>query len=113
MGYTRDGRTTSHKPSTPFPQNLTLTKNHTVDPSKTQRVLDRGYMCVVGQLLWATRGAFPECHNRHYRREKGRGHGQPETEQRVLVVVGGKAAGGAGLGSGAERGKTKKDADKV
>ena len=55
----------NHKPSTPFPQNLTLTKNHTVDPSETQRVLVRGYnvMTVVGKLLWVTRGLFPECHN--------------------------------------------------
>ena len=53
----------NHKPSTPFPQNLTLTKNHTVDPAETQKVLDRGYMPVVRQLLWATRGVFPECHN--------------------------------------------------
>jgi hypothetical protein len=53
----------NHKPSTPFPQNLTLSKQHEIDPEETQRVLDRGYMCVVGQLLWATRGVYPECHN--------------------------------------------------
>ena len=34
----------NHKPSTPFPQNLTLSKQHEIDPEETKRVLNRGYM---------------------------------------------------------------------
>lgn len=51
----------THKPSTPFPQNLHLMKTTVVDDAESQRVLDRGYMRAVGMLLWATRGCFPEC----------------------------------------------------
>ena len=50
-----------HVPKTPFPDKLMLSKQTVVDPEKSQRVLDKGYMRAVGMILWAARGVFPEC----------------------------------------------------
>ena len=32
-----------------------------VSPEETKEVLDRGYMRLVGQLLWVSRNIAPEC----------------------------------------------------
>ena len=37
-----------------------LSKHDEVTDAEAQTVLDRGYMRVVGQLLWAARGVYPE-----------------------------------------------------
>ena len=51
----------NHKPTTPFPVKLMLTKSATAPGDEHQVVLDRGYSSVVGMLLWAVRRVYPEA----------------------------------------------------
>ena len=55
-----------HRPSkvsTPFPTGIDgfFTKATDVPKEESTRVLDRGYMRLVGMLLWVTRNIAPEC----------------------------------------------------
>ena len=49
--------------NTPFPEHAAgnLSKNDPADEDETKRVLDRGYMRLVGMLLWASRNVNVEC----------------------------------------------------
>ena len=49
--------------STPFPAHAAghISRFDDVDVSEIKAVLDRGFMRLVGMLLWASRNVFPEC----------------------------------------------------
>jgi hypothetical protein len=49
------------KPATPFPVGLALSKHEHTSSEESQKVLDRGYLSLVGGLLWAARGCCPTC----------------------------------------------------
>ena len=51
----------NHKPKAPFPPSLMLSIHDEVTDAEAQTVLDQSYMRVIGQLLWAARGRYPEC----------------------------------------------------
>ena len=46
---------------TPFPEHLILTKSKPPEPDEVKRNIDRGYMRLVGSLLWVVRHVLPEC----------------------------------------------------
>lgn len=48
-------------PRTPFPYGLMLEKTDAASDEEAQEILDKGYMKIVGMLLWAARGVYPEC----------------------------------------------------
>jgi len=52
---------TSHEPRTPFPHGLSLHKSDCESDEESQEILDKGYMKIVGMLLWCARGVYPEC----------------------------------------------------
>ena len=47
------------KPNGPVPDKLFLSKGDTLAEGEAKRVLDRGYMCAVGMLLWPVRHCYP------------------------------------------------------
>ena len=47
-------------PDTPFPAKKWLYKTD-ASAEESKEVLDLGYQRIVGMLLWACRGTFPEC----------------------------------------------------
>ena len=46
---------------TPLPDNCFISMNTKTTQQEADRVLDRGYQRLFGQLLWAARGVYPEC----------------------------------------------------
>lgn len=49
------------KVSTPLPEGLFLHKRTDTPMNETAAVMERGYQRLVGMLLWAARGVYPEC----------------------------------------------------
>ena len=49
------------KVSTPFPDNLILTKAYKPEEGECQRNIARGYQRLVGSLLWCVRHIMPIC----------------------------------------------------
>jgi len=47
--------------STPFPENVILTKSDTPQEGEVERNIDRGYQRLVGSLLWCVRHTMPIC----------------------------------------------------
>ncbi|MBR57343.1 MAG: hypothetical protein CMH54_04715 [Myxococcales bacterium] len=52
---------TKHRIETPFPEGITLSLDDEVTADETKAVIARGFQRGVGMILWASRGAFPEC----------------------------------------------------
>ena len=51
---------TAHVPRTPFPHGMDLKKGDATD-DEAWEVHERGYLELVGKLLWAARAVYPEC----------------------------------------------------
>ena len=57
---------TSRKKSTPVPEGLQITRqlkkrDSAALEAKAKEIINRGYQRLLGMLLWAARGVFPEC----------------------------------------------------
>lgn len=50
---------TKFDPSTPFPANSHLSKHNFVSDQEAKEITDKGYMNIVGSLLWAAREGLP------------------------------------------------------